>query len=253
VRTLSASREKIVGTTSDLKEGAVSRGRVLAIDDDEDTLALLSELLERAGFEATVVASGQEGLAVLQAGFNPDVVILDITMPGLDGWGVLERIRSVGEVPVLVLTSRAAELERVRGLRSGADDYVVKPFGRQELIARVEALLRRARDRTVLDDLYEDPLLRIDFLQRQVQVAGVETHLTPHEFRLLAALVRHTGKVVGHAELLELVWRDAFGISHEEVRTYVSYLRRKLREAGVTDDPIETVRGVGYRYRVREA
>ena len=227
----------------------MTRGRVLAIDDEEDLLALVGDLLGRAGFAVTLAPGSDEGLAALQAGLDPDLILLDISMPGLDGFGVLERIRAASDVPLLILTARTSELEKVRALRSGADDYVAKSFGRQELLARVEALLRRAGDRNVVDDIYEDSLLRIDFLQRRVEINGAEVGLTQLEFRLLSALVRHHEQALGHDQLLELVWRSAYGISQEEVRTYVSYLRRKLRNAGVADDPIETIRGFGYRYR----
>ena len=227
----------------------VSRGRVLTIDDEHEIQALLRELLERAGFDVTQAGRGEEGLLALQGGLDPDLVIVDVSMPGLDGWSVLDRIRSASAVPVLMLTARTSELEKVRGLRSGADDYVAKPFGRQELLARVEALMRRAPGRSGIDDAYEDALFRIDFLQRRVEAGGSPISLTPLEFRLLTALVRHSGQVLGHDQLLEMVWRDAYGISPEEVRTYVSYLRRKLRDAGVSPDCVETVRGFGYRYR----
>lgn len=227
----------------------MTRGHVLAIDDEDDVLALMAELLGRAGFTVTAALGGEEGLAALQTGLAADLVILDVAMPGIDGWAVLERIRAASDVPVLMLTARTSELEKVRGLRSGADDYVVKPFGRQELLARIEALLRRSSGRAGVDEAYEDDFLRIDFLQRRVLAAGSEIRLTPLEFRLLSALVRSAGQVLGHDQLLETVWRGAFGISPEEIRTYVSYVRRKLRAAGVEHEPIETVRGFGYRYR----
>ena len=169
-------------------------------------------------------------------------------MPGLDGWSVLERIRTASEVPVLMLTARASELEKVRGLRAGADDYVAKPFGRQELLARIDTLLRRSGGRTGVDDAYEDGRFAIDFLQRTVRAGGADLSLTPLEFRLLSALVRNAGQVLGHDQLLEMLWRDAYGISPEEVRTYVSRLRRKLRLVGIEAECIETVRGFGYRY-----
>jgi DNA-binding response OmpR family regulator len=227
----------------------VTRGRVLAIDDEEDVLTLLRELLERAGFDVTSAIGGEAGLIALQGGAAPELVILDVNMPGLDGWAVLERIRAASEVPVLMLTARTSELEKVRGLRAGADDYVEKPFGRQELLARIDALLRRSGGRSGVDDAYEDGRFSIDFLQRTVRAGGADMSLTPLEFRLLSALVRNAGQVLGHDQLLEMVWRDAYGISPEEVRTYVSYLRRKLRQVGVESECIETVRGFGYRYR----
>jgi DNA-binding response OmpR family regulator len=139
-------------------------------------------------------------------------------------------------------------MDKVRGLRGGADDYVTKPFGRAELLARVDALLRRAADRGEAPQGYADGLLRVDFSQRTVEAGGRELALTPLEFRLLAAFVRHPGQVLSHDQLLELVWGDAYTTSRDQVKLYVGYLRRKLRE--VTDaEPIETVRGFGYRYR----
>ena len=226
----------------------MNRGRVLVIDDEDDVLALLRELLERAGFAVTTARSGEEGLAYLQGGLEPELLLLDVSMPGIDGWGVLERVRAASDVPVVMLTARTSEFDKVRGLRAGADDYVAKPFGRQELLARIEALLRRSVGRTGVEDAYEDARLRIDYLQRRVVVESGDIALTPLEFRLLSALVRHVGQVLSHDQLLEMVWHDAYGISPEEVRTYVSYLRKKLREAGVGADAIETVRGFGYRY-----
>lgn len=237
------------GDPTPAERWALSRGRVLVVDDEEDVLALLRELLERAGFEVVPAGGGEAGLGALQDGPAPDLVILDVAMPGIDGWGVLERIRSASDVPVLMLTARTSELEKVRGLRAGADDYVAKPFGRQELLARIEALLRRTGGRARVEDAYEDVHFHVDFLQRRVQANGAEIALTPLEFRLLSALVRNAGKVLAHDQLLELVWRDSYGIAPEEVRTYVSYLRKKLREAGADADTIETVRGFGYRYR----
>ena len=227
----------------------MNRGRVLVIDDEEDVLALVRELLERAGFEVITAGGGEEGLGHLQNGLDPDLVLLDVSMPGIDGWRVLERVRAASDVPVVMLTARTSELDTVRGLRAGADDYVAKPFGRQELLARIDALLRRSEGRSGVEDAYEDSRLRIDYLQRRVVVESGELALTPLEFRLLSSFVRNAGQVLGHDQLLELVWRDAYGISPEEVRTYVSYLRKKLRESGVGADVIETVRGFGYRYR----
>src|SRR5919109_1088033 len=220
----------------------MKRARVLAVDDDADIRGLLRELLERAGYEVVVAASGREGLRTLYA-VSPDLVLLDVSMPELDGWQTLERIRDVSDVPVLMLTARAAELEKVRGLKAGADDYVTKPFGRQELLARVEALLRRAGPREQTQDTYADALVTVDFAQRSVAVHGQDVTLTPLEFRLLAAFVRHPGQLLGHDQLLELVWGDPFGASRDQVKLYVGYLRRKLESAGAEGSVIETVRG----------
>jgi DNA-binding response OmpR family regulator len=221
---------------------------VLVVDDDADIRGLLRELLERQGYQVTEAANGRDGLRALYAS-PPDVVLLDVSMPELDGWETLERIRDVSEVPVAMLTARAAELEKVRGLKGGADDYITKPFGRQELLARIEAMLRRGGDRGPSQDTYADALLTVDFAQRRVEVGGNDVQLTPLEFRLLAAFVRHPGQLLSHDQLLELVWGDSFASSRDQVKLYVGYLRRKLKDADEGAEPIETVRGFGYRYR----
>ena len=223
--------------------------RVLVIDDDADIRGLVTELLERAGLSVEQAEDGRSGLRALHK-TPPDLVVLDVSMPDLDGWQTLERIRDLSEVPVLMLTARGEELERVRGLQAGADDYVVKPFGRQELLARVQALLRRAgREASQQQEHYMDDHLTIDFAQRAVIFGGGAVSLTPLEFRLLAAFVRHPRQVLSREQLLELVWGDAYGVSGDQVKLYVGYLRRKLAPEDPAGAPIETVRGFGYRYR----
>jgi DNA-binding response OmpR family regulator len=226
----------------------MKRGRVLVVDDDADIRSLLRHLLERAGYAVVEAANGREGLRALYAS-APDLVLLDVSMPELDGWQTLERIRDLSDVPVLMLTARAAELEKVRGLKAGADDYVSKPFGRQELLARVEALLRRAGPREEKPDTYADGLVTIDFAQREVNVAGTQLALTPLEFKLLATFVRNPNQVLSSDQLLELVWGDPTGGSRARTKLYVGYLRQKLETAAPGASPIETVRGFGYRYR----
>jgi DNA-binding response OmpR family regulator len=142
---------------------------------------------------------------------------------------------------VVMLTARAAELERVRGLKAGADDYVTKPFGRQELLARVEAHLRRAGERAERPGTYADGLLTIDFAQREVMVNGTQVMLTPLEFKLLSTFVRHPNQVLSHEQLLELVWGDALSGSRARTKLYVGYLRQKLATADDGESPIETV------------
>ena len=149
-----------------------------------------------------------------------------------------------------MLTARGDELERVRGLQAGADDYVVKPFGRQELLARVQALLRRSAQRPAeQQETYADAALEIDFAQRSVTYAGREVALTPLEFKLLSAFVRHPRQVLSRDQLLELVWGDVYGVAGDQVKLYVGYVRRKLEPENPEAAPIETVRGFGYRYR----
>ena len=208
---------------------------------------MLERTLSAEGYEVAGAADGGEALAAVERSV-PDLIILDVAMPGLDGWATLERIREVTDVPVLMLTAHDAELERVRGLKGGADDYVVKPFGRQELAARVEALLRRPRSGGA-EETYADARLSISFAQRAVRYDEREVVLTPLEYRLLSAFVRHPNQVLSHDQLRELVWGDTFGTSRDEVKLYVGYLRRKLAPDAPRGTPIETVRGFGYRYR----
>jgi DNA-binding response OmpR family regulator len=222
-------------------------GKVLIVEDDDDLRDLVRTVVEREGMATIEAADGREALRKFYE-HRPKLLILDIGLPGLDGWQVLERVRELGDVPVLILTAASDELDKVRGLREGADDYVTKPFGRQELIARIEALLRRSGDSELPDDIHSDGLIEIDFSQRRVTAGDGEVELTPTEFRLLAALVRHPNQVLSHDQLLELAWGDATNRSRQQVKLYIGYLRRKLVEA-CDQDPIETVRGFGYRYR----
>jgi DNA-binding response OmpR family regulator len=203
-------------------------------------------LLERAGHSVVEAPDGREGVRLFHAE-QPELVILDVSMPGFDGWQTLERIRELSSVPVLMLTARTQEMDKVRGLRAGADDYITKPFGRQELLARVDAHLRRSPAETQ-ETSYADDNLTIDFAQRSVHVGDEQVSLTPLEFRLLTTFVRNPNQVLSHDQLLQLVWGDARGGAREQVKLYVGYLRRKLGERPDGESPIETVRGFGYRY-----
>jgi DNA-binding response OmpR family regulator len=238
-------------------ENRMNGARVLVVDDEPDVRGLVRELLERAGATVREASDGREALRIL-FDVRPDCIVLDVSMPDLDGWATLERIRDMTDVPVLMLTARSAELEKVRGLQAGADDYVTKPFGRQELLARVDALLRRARRSGATGDdareTYEDVLVRIDVANAEVRVRDTPVALTPLEFRMLTAFVRHPDQVLHRDQLLELVWGDSAVVSGEQVKLYVGYLRRKLATVlGEDWSPVETVRGFGYRWSPQEA
>ena len=226
-----------------------TQARILVVDDEADIRMLLRGLLERAGFAVDEAPGGREALQTLAAS-PPSLVLLDVSMPELDGYQTLERIRDLSDVPVIMLTARAQELEKVRGLSAGADDYVAKPFGRQELLARVQALLRRSGGRTQLHESYADGYVAIDYAQRSVLVEGRPVRLTPLEFKLLAAFVQNPNRVLSREELLDVVWGDPYGVSGDQVKLYVGYLRRKLAPDDPGAVPIETLRGFGYRYRV---
>ncbi|MFN8160601.1 MAG: response regulator transcription factor [Solirubrobacterales bacterium] len=222
---------------------------VLVIEDDEDIRELVLALVRRARLIGTGATDGREGIRRFFE-LRPDVVVLDLGLPGMDGWEVLGRIRELSDVPVLLLTAESEEHEKVRGLKIGADDYVTKPFGHGELIARLEALLRRSGPSREAD-LLGDDLVALDEENRRVEVDGRPVQLSPTEFRLLAVLLRNRDRVVMQNTLLEKVWGNP-AADTKQLRLYVSYLRRKLREAG-GGEPIETVRGFGYRFRSASA
>jgi DNA-binding response OmpR family regulator len=225
---------------------------VLAIEDDADIRQLLRALLGREGYLVTEAATGRDGLRAFHES-RPDLVILDVGLPDLDGWQVLERIRDMSDAPVLVLTARSSERDKVRGLNSGADDYLTKPFSRVELLARLQAIRRRQAAAADSLAIFEDGELRVEFVQQQVTLDGLVVSMTPTEFRLLVALVRHAGQILSPDQLISLAWDDPTGLAPARVKYAVLRLRRKLGWDDTDDSPLETVRGFGYRYRVRRA
>ena len=235
--------------------------RVLVIEDEEDIAFGIRIVLERSGLAVTRAGDGAEGLRMFHS-TRPDLVILDVGLPGMDGWTVLERIRDLSDVPILVLTAHGQESDKVRGLNGGADDYLLKPFGNAELAARARALLRRPREEGAgpagegggsrKPEVFDDGVIYVNFASHEVRVAGAPVALTPTEYRLLAALVRHRGQVLSPEKLLELAWSDPLGIGPERVKYSVLRLRRKLGSSAGADSRIEAVRGFGYRYRAAE-
>jgi len=222
--------------------------RVLVIEDDPDIALAIKTVLGRSGFDVDSANEGRDGLRAFHAA-RPDVVILDIGLPEMDGWTVLERIRDLSDVPVLILTAHTMEAEKVRGLRGGADDYLTKPFGNAEFVARVQALLRRPQAADQSEEVYDDGSVQVNFGTHEVAVAGVPVELTATEYRLLAALIRHRGQVLSPVKLLDLAWSDPFGVGPERVKYSVMRLRRKLGASADAGPSIEAVRGFGYRYR----
>lgn len=221
---------------------------VLLIEDDADIALGVRTVLNRNGYEVRAAVEGRDGLRLFHSE-RPDIVVLDVGLPEMDGWTVLERIRELSEVPVLMLTSHGRESDKVRGLRSGADDYLTKPFGTAEFVARVQALLRRQRAADPPSEVFDDGSVRINFATHAVFVDGEPVELTPTEFRLLTALVRHRGQVLSPVKLLELAWSDPLGIGPDRVKYTVMRLRRKLGAETGGDSAIEAVRGFGYRYK----
>jgi DNA-binding response OmpR family regulator len=226
---------------------AAWRGRrILIVEDDEGSRALLRRVLERHGLEVLESTDGSGALRMLFSE-RPDLVVLDLGLPDLGGETLIARIRELTDVPVMVVTAERAESAAVQSLRAGADDYITKPFGVQELLARVEVLLRRAIQPEAAPERYSDGLIDIDFSSLEVRADGRVVDLTALQLRLLTALVRHRGQVLSAEQLLKLAWDDDLG-RRDRVKLYIGYLRRSFRDHGV-DLPIETVRGFGYRYR----
>jgi DNA-binding response OmpR family regulator len=221
--------------------------QVLVIEDDADVARAISAVLGSGGLDVLAASDGQAGLRAFHAS-RPGLVVLDVGLPALDGWALLSRIRAVSAVPVLMLTARGLEAEKVRGLREGADDYLTKPFSNAELLARAQALLRRGRADGPAPAVYDDGLIRLGGSGGEVTVRGRPVALTPTEFRLLTALVRHPGHVLSPDQLLAGVWHDSSGIGPDRIKFAVMRLRRKLGQPGTSQSPIEAVRGFGYRY-----
>lgn len=216
---------------------------ILLVEDNRDYAATLKANLEREGYTVRHAATGTDGLARAERD-APDLVILDLMLPGMNGFDVLQRLRDRGlGVPVLVMTARGAEEDKLRGFGLGADDYIVKPCGLREILARVRAHLKRGGAAGVPGPVTVGTL-SVDLAARMVRVQGSEVALRPKEFDLLAALVRHRGRVVSRAELLREVWGYAAGIESRTVETHLAALRQRLGAAG---EQIVTVRGAGYR------
>ena len=214
--------------------------RVLVVEDEESIAEPLAEGLRREGFTVSVAGTGAEALTAGEA----DVVLLDLRLPDVDGLDVCRKLRERSDVPIIVVTARGEEADRVVGLELGADDYVVKPFGLRELIARIRAVTRRSAGRARAGLIAAGPL-RVDERARQVHVDGEEVELTPKEFELLLALARDPGVVVSRRRLLEDVWQTTWYGSTKTIDVHVAALRRKLGDPSL----IETVRGVGFRLR----
>ncbi len=225
--------------------------KVLVVDDEPDVVKLitLSIKLQEPDWEVLAAYDGETALDLV-ADEKPDVVLLDVAMPEMDGFQVLEQIRLFSDVPVIMVTVRDSELEKVRGLELGADDYITKPFSHLELLARVRAVLRRAKG---LPLAHEEPFvsgdIRVDFDQRKVTVRGKEVPLTSTEYRLLYYLVRNAGRVLTHESLLAYVWGREYTDEINYLKVYISRLRAKLEEDPRNPRYILTEHGVGYWFR----
>ncbi|MFZ5881550.1 MAG: response regulator [Chloroflexota bacterium] len=221
--------------------------KLLLIDDDRTLLNLLGEYLRVEKFDVSVAANGETGLRLAYE-FHPDLVLLDVMLPGMDGWEICARLREMSRVPIIMLTAKATEADKLRGFRLGVDDYVTKPFSFAELVARIQAVLARVRVSENKDAghiVYGDIVL--DRERYQATLEGRILELTPTEFRLLEALVRRSGKVASEAELVQEVWGAYRQDDTALVRRYILMLRKKIELDPANPSRILTVRGFGYR------
>ena len=223
--------------------------RILVVDDERRMVGFIRLNLEQDGFEVIEASNGNEALDRLRDSL-PDLILLDVMMPDIDGFEVLRMIREISQVPVIMLTAKGEEDDKVKGLELGADDYVTKPFSPRELVSRVKAVLRRGA--TFEEDeegvIEVDDRLKIDFSRREVWVDGELVKLRPTEYRLLYHLVQNAGWVLTHDQILTKVWGYEYRDEPHYVRLYINYLRKKIEENPSDPKYILTERGVGYRF-----
>lgn len=227
--------------------GSSNASRILVIDDDPDIAKLLTIILKTQGFAIYQAFDGREGLKRVYE-LHPDLIVLDVMMPEINGWDVCTRIRELSDVPILMLTARSAESDMLRGFVLGADDYLKKPFSKAELEARVRVLLRRKKNHNGSSDInhYTDPVLKINLETQAVELDGKALDLSVTEFNLLACLVRNMGKTVTHSQLLREVWGCEYGNMSTTLTLYIHYLRKKLENSKHNHEYIHTQWGRGY-------
>ena len=221
--------------------------RILVVDDEEQILRALRRALAARGYDVVTAVDGEDAIAEVE-GSTPDLVVLDLNLPGIDGMEVCRRLRAWTQVPILILSVREDEAGKVQALDLGADDYLTKPFGVEELLARVRALLRRSRPKGSEPPRFEVDGVVIDLVARRVSRDGEDVHLTRTEWGLLEAMAEHPGKLLTHRWLLEHVWGAGYQEDVEVLRVFVSQLRRKVEPTADRPSVILTDPGVGYRW-----
>jgi two-component system KDP operon response regulator KdpE len=228
---------------------AAENKKILAVDDEERMLRFIRLNLEHDGFQVIEAIKGHEALEKMRTGM-PDLILLDVMLPDIDGFEVLKMIREISTVPVIMLTAKGEEDDRVKGLELGADDYVTKPFSPRELVSRVKAVLRRVEVEGGGEEevMQVDERLKIDFNRREIFVNGELVKLRPTEYRLLYHLVQNAGWVLTYDQILSRVWGYEYRDEPHYVRLYINYLRQKLEEDPSDPKYILTERGVGYRF-----
>ncbi len=225
----------------------MSKKKILLIDDDQVLLELLSDHIAQAGFHPVIANNGKLGLR-LAAEEEPALVILDVMMPQMDGWEVCKQLRENSRIPIIMLTAKEGEIDKLRGFRLGVDDYVTKPFSFAEIIARVGAVLNRVQAQTNVQEIVSSGDISVDLTTRKVTLAGDMVELTPTEYRLLALLVRNITRTVPTEQILVEVWGTEYTGETDHVKRYIWALRKKLEADPGNPQHILTERGFGYRF-----
>jgi len=223
--------------------------RILLVEDEKPLVDAITYALQREGYTVLVAFDGQAALQMAE-GEQPDLILLDLLLPKLGGLELCRILRRRSDVPIIMLTAKAGEADRVVGLELGADDYITKPFSMRELLARIRAVLRRsqAKSETPAPAVLEDVGLRLDLLRREASLHGQPLNLTTREFDLLAFLMGHPGIVFSRTDLLEKVW-GTLNVGPETVSVHIHWLRQKIEEDPERPQRLLTVRGIGYKYR----
>jgi two-component system KDP operon response regulator KdpE len=226
--------------------------RILVVDDEIEIVRALQRSLTAHGYEVYTAVSGEEALEAI-AYHRPDLMVLDLGLPGMSGLEVCKRVRAQSSLPIIVLSVKDTERDKVMALDLGADDYVSKPFGMDEVLARIRAALRHtAQPQSGTEPIFTAGPLRVDFAQRQVQVNGQEVKLTPTEYDLLKALIKNSGKIMTRQMLLSQVWGTGYGAESHYLHVYVGQLRRKIEPDPTNPRFILTISGVGYRFNAED-
>jgi DNA-binding response OmpR family regulator len=225
----------------------MAQEKILVIEDEQDISQLVKASLERESYQVQVAASGQAGVQQMEA-FLPDLLVLDLGLPDTDGLTLCRELRRSNTLPILMVSARGDDIDRIIGLEVGADDYLAKPFNPKELVARVRALLRRSALTQGSVDTLQTGTLRVQVQSRRAFLAGAEVHLTPIEFSLLKQFVQNPGQVLSRQDLLNRVWGPEFFGDERTVDAHIRNLRSKLRQQDEHFDRIQAVWGVGYRF-----
>jgi two-component system response regulator ResD len=238
-----------IGGVGELMGESTLSNKILIADDDDRIREIVRIFLEAEGFDVYQAEDGNKALEMVRKD-NPDLIILDLMMPGLDGWTVCKILRKETKIPIIMLTAKGEENDRVLGFDLGADDYVVKPFSPRELSARVKAVLRRLEGEQSKEHILSYPSLKINQITREVELCGINVNLTAKEFDLLHCLAKRPGQIYSRDQLLNMVWEYDYCGDSRTVDTHINRLRAKLEKQLGYNDFIQTVRGVGYKFEI---